>query len=411
MKTKIRSRYALLLFCLLMLCANSLLTADSSTTIQTPKGTSVAALLLDELSAGELASMNNQATTLYPNAILLASSSRTYNCHAYAWHVSEGGGHVWLNAPNQYSYWNDGSYGEVAAEAQATKVSYASDDHSAVTTTQAGWFNSKWGKWPLMRHAWNDCPYDSTQLKYYAPSLNVIYAPTSPAANNNIVVAVKTWKGSLVPGAAVALTKDGQGVGSQLTANAYPDLGTAKFSFSLTAGTLAISVTKSSYSSYSGTSELVSGIGQLWISLHGGMTAPYDEWYASTACFNAIVNLEYHFLLPWAWVLELAYNDFLWKDPKQHFPWWNVSGTVRYYLPTKRLKPFVNLGPGLYIPHEGDIRFGAKIGLGVDYAISDRINIEFGTDYHYIFKGRKNLLNQNKKMSFQHFHAGITFNL
>jgi opacity protein-like surface antigen len=54
---------------------------------------------------------------------------------------------------------------------------------------------------------------------------------------------------------------------------------------------------------------------------------------------------------------------------------------------------------------------GAKIGLGMDYPITDRLNIEFGTDYHYIFKGNEEILNHNRKTSFQHFHMGITYKI
>ena len=414
MKTKVNLKACnLFLVCLFIFSTNCLLIADTPTTIKTPKGSTVPdTYLTDEASQSEIDAWNDWATSTYPNAILIASATRTYNCHSYAWHVSEGGNRVWIGSSTYTAediYWQDGSYGEIASEAAATKVSYVFGNHSAVTTPSSGWFISKWGATSLMKHAWNDCPYDDSQLKYYAPSLNVIHAASAPTIFDNFIVAVKKWTGSLVPGATVTLTKDGQVIDTKTTANTVPDKGTAKFSYNLTAGTMIIDVTKSKHFPYEGTCELARGIGELRISLHGGVTRPYDEWYEDTYCFNAIVNLEYHFTLRWTLVAEIAFNDFKWEDRRFH--WWNFSGTMRYYFPLKKWKPFINIGPGLYIPDEGSIRFGTKIGLGIVYSITDRINIEIGTDFHYIFEGNKEILHQNQKMSFQHFHTGITFRL
>lgn len=46
---------------------------------------------------------------LYPNATFIGNSTRSYNCHAYAWHVKNGGGYVWINSPDDNKYW--GTYG------------------------------------------------------------------------------------------------------------------------------------------------------------------------------------------------------------------------------------------------------------------------------------------------------------
>lgn len=50
---------------------------------------------------------------------------------------------------------------------EGEKVSFASDDHSAITTSQNGYLKSKWGQSPLFIHSINDCPYNSTTLRYY----------------------------------------------------------------------------------------------------------------------------------------------------------------------------------------------------------------------------------------------------
>lgn len=62
----------------------------------------------------------------------------------------------------------DGSYTLMPQETYPGKVSWASGDHSAVTTSQSGIFISKWNEYPLIEHAWNYSPYGSNNLKYYA---------------------------------------------------------------------------------------------------------------------------------------------------------------------------------------------------------------------------------------------------
>ncbi len=173
MKTNYAHTHSSMLLICIFLFTTCLTLADEPIVIYTPKGSPVYAYLLDEMSQFEIIFCNAAAQELHPNAILISSASRTYNCHGYAWHVSEGGEPVWINAPNQYIYWEDGSYVEMNSEAANMKVSYISDNHSAVTTTTNGWFISKWGFGPLMYHAWNDCPYNSSTLKYYIKYTNI----------------------------------------------------------------------------------------------------------------------------------------------------------------------------------------------------------------------------------------------
>jgi hypothetical protein len=75
---------------------------------------------------------------------------------------------------DEYIYWQDGSYVEVTGSVPYPgKVSYASDDHSAITTSETGWFISKWGNKVLARHRWNDCPYTSSSLKYFKLNFSI----------------------------------------------------------------------------------------------------------------------------------------------------------------------------------------------------------------------------------------------
>jgi len=105
----------------------------------------------------------------------------SYNCHAYAWHVSQGGDEVWINnldseVNNVNNYWLDGSYIKLAGQPSSsnTKVFYGSnnypyyeDDHSAVTTTSSDVFVSKMGCGVLCSYYKNSTVYDFSDLSYY----------------------------------------------------------------------------------------------------------------------------------------------------------------------------------------------------------------------------------------------------
>ena len=145
--------------------------------ITTPRGSQVS----DTCNPSEyddpdyIAYLNNYYDEAYPNATRLGDASNTYNCHGYAWHMSEGGGTIMIGCNSSTAediYWTDGSYDEMPSVAYATKVRY-SGNHSAITTS-GGNYISKWGGGPLYRHAPNYCPgsYGSS-YKYYVRSVDV----------------------------------------------------------------------------------------------------------------------------------------------------------------------------------------------------------------------------------------------
>ena len=139
-------------------------------TIQTPKGTSVNALKLvsGELTSSEKNELKNYWLDYYNNRITFAGEATyEYNCHAYAWYCSEGYSYVWINTPGDDAFWNDGSFVLTTTPDENSKVSFASDDHSAIMTSQSGYLKSKWGASPLFIHTKNDCPYNSSTLRYY----------------------------------------------------------------------------------------------------------------------------------------------------------------------------------------------------------------------------------------------------
>jgi len=133
-------------------------------------------------SPSEIAGLADYLNVVYEGAMLMEAPTNRYNCHAYAWHVSEGGNNVWLGANTSTAeniYWTDGSYIEVP-EAAATKISYdeVTANHSAVRINSS-WYLSKWGEGPLVKHHPNACPYDTSEPKKYYKRKSSISGATS----------------------------------------------------------------------------------------------------------------------------------------------------------------------------------------------------------------------------------------
>lgn len=140
--------------------------------IETPNHTPVRAYyILGDWSPSDMEARNQYYRSSYPNAEFIGNASWEYNCHGYAWHISEFGQHVWIDTPGDDNYWTDGSY-IASIPGQATKVSYGSvTDHSAISDQPSGLVISKWQAMPLMRHAPAYCPFPNvSDLHYYAPA-------------------------------------------------------------------------------------------------------------------------------------------------------------------------------------------------------------------------------------------------
>lgn len=147
--------------------------AQTYAPLSTPKGSLVEAYTLPELSNGERANLDGQYSS--PNRVQYIitgnySSSGKFNCHGYAWSIAEAGPIRWIgyySSSEENIYMTDGSYIKVCSETYPGKVSWGSNDHSAITTSTSGRWKSKWGSAPLMVHDWNDNPYGTTNLNYY----------------------------------------------------------------------------------------------------------------------------------------------------------------------------------------------------------------------------------------------------
>jgi hypothetical protein len=108
------------------------------------------------------------------NAEIVAPSSSIYNCHGFAWHISDGGDTVRI--PHDYDvskyYTENGgkvaTYKRVDNPAKFKKVYYNGASHSAIVDPyNSSRLISKWGPGPLVNHLPGDSPYDNYTLEYY----------------------------------------------------------------------------------------------------------------------------------------------------------------------------------------------------------------------------------------------------
>jgi hypothetical protein len=110
--------------------------------IYTPEGKPVYVDVNSEASQAQIAAWNQAGDQWVSdhtlNAARIGSASYVYNCHAYAWSVSEGGSSYWLNTPNEHGFWSDNSYSNdgqssyiSSSESEATHAAYSeAADHS-----------------------------------------------------------------------------------------------------------------------------------------------------------------------------------------------------------------------------------------------------------------------------------------
>ena len=157
--------------------------AQTYTTIYTKGRQAINVSIRKNYEPDDIQKINEYYCSTFPNAIFLDDASREYNCHSYAWNISDGGSlKCWINQdfmgePNISKYWTDDYYSETS-EQNAVKVFYYNkeSDHSAIVSpTVAGMYESKWGAAPLMRHAPNYGPYPyMNQRKYYCHVVPIV---------------------------------------------------------------------------------------------------------------------------------------------------------------------------------------------------------------------------------------------
>jgi len=157
--------------------------------ILTPRNTEVVSytLLYDDFTIPEALAKDSVKLIDHEGALLLESSTLTYNCHGYAWNIVEGGSAVVLDGYYDLNpYWEDGSYVQVMDSTLATKIVYQIDsfpnyiDHSVICTDDPDTVISKWGyDGPLVKHHLDDCIWKASDytLRYYKLKPGMITGP------------------------------------------------------------------------------------------------------------------------------------------------------------------------------------------------------------------------------------------
>lgn len=160
-----------------LILSSVLVFGQTEVTRYTPNGSPVRAYNnVQEMSLEDKTDWSALVKIYHPLAteINTPSATRSYNCHAYAWHVKEGGDAVWIGYyPGQEAdediYWTDGSYYNLISEVNAEKISFYNGNHSAIQTATQGVYISKWGPGPLMQHSRDYGPseYNMAYRNYY----------------------------------------------------------------------------------------------------------------------------------------------------------------------------------------------------------------------------------------------------
>lgn len=200
-----------ILFILLALMMTKGASAQLNDSIHTPTGEWIHAYrIVWEATSDELMDMEYEAGQWIirhnSSAVRVDPASELYNCHAYAWHMSDGGRKYWVTrlAYNLYrnieEYWSGTrpTYSPTTL-GYATKAYYPKDDHS-VKVISPYLFESKWGAWPRYQHAMTDCPYDTTGIQYFCIP---VYGPTTLCTSNlyytlSIQGATYNWTGNRI---------------------------------------------------------------------------------------------------------------------------------------------------------------------------------------------------------------------
>ncbi len=152
---------------------------SGDTYVYTPEGRPVPADINQEMSSEQIAECHRyiQEEWIEPeglNAVRIGDASNKYNCHGYAWSLSEGNKKVWIGTDEdpdvETYYWTDGAWSNdgqpsyfSSSESAAAHAWYSDpgDDHSVrkiqnsypCTISGGRDYVSKWGYYGLYQHA------------------------------------------------------------------------------------------------------------------------------------------------------------------------------------------------------------------------------------------------------------------
>jgi opacity protein-like surface antigen len=123
------------------------------------------------------------------------------------------------------------------------------------------------------------------------------------------------------------------------------------------------------------------------LSLDVGLTVPtgsYNNLY--NPGFSIGLNAGYRLTPQVSLVGLFAFNYFNSGSPLVNDTyWWNLSANLKYAFTTNPVRPYLIVGPGIYIPKSGSIRVGYNFGLGIDYNLNPNWQIELGLNRHHIY--------------------------
>jgi len=140
------------------------------------------------------------------------------------------------------------------------------------------------------------------------------------------------------------------------------------------------------------------------LSLHAGKTVPvgnYNNFYDGDLMFG--LDFGYRLKPQLSLVGFLGYNKFKSTISGINGTYWvNLSANLKYEFNIGTTRPFVNLGPGLYLPESGSIHVGLNLGWGVDIYLSPSLITEIASDYHHIFA-------TGEDVAFITVHAGLIY--
>lgn len=290
------------------------------TTIKTPKNVSVEAIVQTEAPDPVLATWESLAAQwiidhgLQNYAFRIGPASNTYNCHSYAWHKSDGGSTVWVdqndinNNPNVSKYWTGSNYTFSSTnQTLGTKVFLQTGDHSMMaSTTNPGWYESKWGPWPLYRHTLTAHPYNMTNPQYFKVNISgssfICSSGQSTYSTLSISGASYSWTGDYITitgsGSSVTGTGNGNGSGDVKTSITSPFSGTTiKGMFSVWVGPPLIQNKKVDGVTYTTGMQVCPGNHALTVTPVGG-NASNAIWTVPSGITYIIGNNECDFVFP-----------------------------------------------------------------------------------------------------------------
>ncbi|UCH97867.1 MAG: porin family protein, partial [Candidatus Aminicenantes bacterium] len=124
-------------------------------------------------------------------------------------------------------------------------------------------------------------------------------------------------------------------------------------------------------------------------SIHAGRVIPSGAINSSyNSSYHVGLDVDYCFTENLSALGLLGYNHFVsGSSSVSDTYWWNISANLKYKFTTSALRPYINFGPGVYIPGSGSKKPGLNIGLGLDISLTSDWTIELGGDYHHVFTG------------------------